>query len=755
MRLLYWLLGLNDTSSIHSASEGVWQPAMPLSTVVLVALVVAGIVAAALNFMPGNVMPLRTRATFALIRLCGFALLIVMLCQLELSLKLERVLPSEVAVVTDVSSSMGLTDVGGKSRLEAARQFNASVLNPLSKNVNLVPYAFNASVDSGKETQEPGGMTRLFDAVGAVAGRERDLQAIVLLTDGNDTQGDAGKLTSAMLAARGLPVYPVVFGEAGQPRLASVKMSSTAAYVRLGDELRLSATLSAREMGEQIVTVRLLEAGKDQPITVRENVRLGTDPVELNFTVKPDRPGERTYRVVLDGVGNSVSTQTLAAEHTVQVLNSKIRVLYLDIPRDERKILGHWLARDPVIELSTLTMMPKGGWYAQGPLRHKNSGDGLPNQEADLYQYEVIILGDIPRSYFRAGGDIAETKMQWLAEFVSRRGGALITLGGRSVYAAGQYQDSALSRILPFEIPATEKPEIPKKFRVNPSLIGLSHPAMQLEPNAQANREAWFDLPPLDGCNRVGKLKAGATLLASRDVPDEGAVPVIAIQNVGKGQVLALSVDTTWRWEMMRPAEGEDYFRRFWGNAIRSIAPDPRLEPGKPQIIRHQSETAVGQTITLSTRLVDSVFQPVRNAEVVVKVTSPSGKVSHIYPADGRSSPGLYEYDLALTEAGEWQVATTYKGQTTVEKIQAGSSAQELEDPRARPEVMASFARETGGRAFSPEDAAKNLLQTMRLSPRKIQQSVTVAVWNLPATMAAFILLVCLDCWLRKRRGMV
>ena len=30
--------------------------------------------------------------------------------------------------------------------------------------------------------------------------------------------------------------------------------------------------------------------------------------------------------------------------------------------------------------------------------------------------------------------------MQWLAEFVSRRGGALITLGGRSVYAAGQYQ---------------------------------------------------------------------------------------------------------------------------------------------------------------------------------------------------------------------------------------------------------------------------------------------------------------------------
>lgn len=76
-----------------------------------------------------------------------------------------------------------------------------------------------------------------------------------------------------------------------------------------------------------------------------------------------------------------------------------------------------------------------------GQLQHKNAGDGLPNQEADLYKYDVIILGDIPRGYFREGGDISETKMQRLVEFVSRRGGGLVTLGGRTAYAAGQYQD--------------------------------------------------------------------------------------------------------------------------------------------------------------------------------------------------------------------------------------------------------------------------------------------------------------------------
>lgn len=755
MRFLYWLMGLEETASIHSSAQWSWHQSTQLATWVIAAVAIAGIIAAGLNLLPGNQMPLRTRLSLMALRLAGFVLLLVMLCQLELRMQLDRVVPPNVAVVTDTSSSMMLTDAGGKSRLEAAQQFKQNVLTPLSPDANLISYTFNSTLQPESENAKPGGMTRLFDSLDALAKRESDLQAVVLLTDGNDTLGNVGNLTAAILASKRLPVYPVVFGASGEPKMASVKINASTPYVRLGDELRLSATLTAKDLGEQVVSVRLMEQGNDKPLTVRENVRLGKEPVEISFVVKPDKPGERTYRVLLEGVSNSVSVQTLAAEHTVQVLNSKIRVLYLDVPRDERKILAHWLARDPVVELCTLTMMPKGGWYAQGPLRHKNAGDGLPNQEADLYQYEIIILGDIPRSYFRAGGDIAETKMQWLAEFASRRGGTVITLGGRNVYAAGQYQDSALSRILPFEIPATDKPDIPKKFRVTPTPIALGHPAMLLEPTPQANREAWFDLPALDGCNRVGKVKPGATLLATRDVKDEGPVPIIAIQNVGKGMVLSLAVDTTWLWEMQRPAEGEDYFRRFWGNALRAVAPDPRVEPGKPQIIRHQSETAVGQTITLSTRLVDGVFQPIRNADLKVKVTSPSGKIGHIYPADGRSTAGLYEYDVALTEAGEWQVATTYKEQVTVDKIRAGSSLQELDDPRARPDAMAAFAKASGGKSFNAEEAVKNLVQSMKLTPRHVQQSISIAIWNLPATMIAFILLVCIDCLIRKRRGMV
>jgi uncharacterized membrane protein len=406
-----------------------------------------------------------------------------------------------------------------------------------------------------------------------------------------------------------------------------------------------------------------------------------------------------------------------------------------------------------VIDLASLTMLPKGGWYAQGTLFHENAGDGIPNSEVDLYKYDVIILGDVPRSYFRSGGDVAETKLQWVAEFVARRGGGLITLGGRNVYGAGRFQDSVLARLLPFDIEATDEPQVPKSFHVSLTPIGFSHPVMRLEYGEEANREAWFDLPTLDGCNRVGRIKPGASLLAFRKA-EKDEIPVVALQNVGKGNVLSLSADTTWRWEMMRPAEGEDHFRRFWGNAVRFLAPDPRIEPHRPQTLRYQSDASVGQTIVLATRLVDVLYKPVTGADLVVKVTSPSGKTTAIYPRDGRGAPGLYEYEVALDEPGEWETATTYKEKTTVEKIVAGGSAEEMDDPRAKPGVMAEFAESTGGKAFRPEQA-QALLDALDLSPRRLPETATLALWNRPMTMVLFMAFVCLDCLIRKRRGMV
>ena len=770
MTVLYWLLGFRDPGTIGRVVDWAWHTADSPGVLLLAGIALVAVLVAALNLLPHNVMPWQTRLSLTVLRLVGFGIVVLMLAQVELGLLVERRAKPRVALLTDTSGSMGLRDVGGPetssmqkspARLDAARQFVLEELAPLTEEAELVRYGFDwnleAQTESDQAEAQPGGMTRLIDAVREVSRRESDLQAVVLLSDGNDTRGDSGELLAPLLASRGLPVHAVVFGKSEALSVARVKVTEGASYVRLGDELRLTATITTEELGEQAVEVQLMQEGSDEPIAARQNVRIGAEPTDVSFVVRPDRPGPRTYRVVMRGVQGSASEGTLVSRHRVEVIDSKIRVLYLDIPRDERKIVGHWLARDPVVDLAALTMMPEGGWYGQGALQHKNTGDGLPDREADLYKYDVIILGDIPRGYFRSGGDVAETKMQRLVEFVSRRGGGLITLGGRDVYAAGGYQDSALARLLPFRIEATEEPQLPGKFHLAPTKLGLSHPVMSLERDPEKNRNAWFDLATLDGCNHVGEVKAGANLLATRAMTEEeggGSIPVIAIQNFGKGKVLSLSADTTWRWEMIRPLESEDYFRRFWGNAVRFVAPDPRLSPHRPRVRRYQSETAVGETVTLASRLVNDVFEPVRDADLEVEVLSPSGKMTRIYPRDGRRRPGLYEYDVRLDESGTWEVSTTYEGETSIERITAGDSSDELDDPRSRPEAMRRFARATGGEMFRPGQEDE-LLAALDLRPRLYQQRKVTDLWNLPLTLVLLIGVVCADCFIRKRRGMV
>lgn len=792
MSFLYWLMGLESPSSITKIDSLWWYTANPLPIWIVLLIALLGLVAAAVNLLPQNIMPIRTRVGLTIARVLGFAILIVLVLQVELRLNVQREVRPRIAVLTDASGSMGLNDAGNATRLEAARKFRETILPELSRRADVTsldfswqlhtaerltaaatqPAATPAPASTQSTTQpstspafqpaetvvfdpsKPAGLTRLSGSLRETLERERGLQGIIMLSDGNDTTGDNGAMLAPILASRKLPVFPVVFGDAKEPKMARVKIASASPYVRLGDELRLNASLASSNLGEQVVAVRVYEQGSQQPIASRENVRLGKEPINLSFVVRPVSIGLKTYRIAMEGIKESVTSRTLVAEQTVEVIRNRVKVLYLDIPRDESKILGIWLDRDPIVDLARLTLLPKGGWYASGQVLHENQGDGLPNREDDLYKYDIIILGDIPRSYFRAGGDVAETKMQRLVDFVTRRGGGLVTLGGRAVYAAGQYDDSALAKILPFDISASKEGQVPKQFKIAPTQVGFAHPIMALEPDPAANREAWLDLPTLDGNNFVGQVKAGASLLASRNIEGGGAMPIIAVQPVGKGQVLAISADTTWRWEMQRPAQGEDYYRRFWGNVVRTLAPDPRLSPNQPQITRYQTNTPVGQTVTLSTRLVDAVYKPLRDADLAVKVLSPSGKITNYYPRDGREAPGLYEYQVTLDEPGAWEVTATFRDQVSVERIVAGESNQELDDPRAKPEIMASFAAATGGQSFTPAQSAE-LLKRLDLTPKIATQTTTIAIWNLPALLIAFIAIVCIDCLVRKRRGMV
>ncbi len=802
-QLVYRLLGLPEAGRIVGAEGWTWYAVSPPSRILFAFVLMAGLIAATLSFVPRTGTPWRIRVLTGLLRMAGFGLLLLFLVRLELHVDVERELPPNVAVVTDRSGSMARPDVEGRSRYEAAREFAGLLRGRLASGADIAAYDLDWTLRPTAATEDTtaAGMARMGEGLRALSRAERDLQAVVLLTDGSSAED--GDIASAgpLFAARGTPIYPVVFGRSDAPPLPSVRFTGGGDYIRLGDELRLEAVLAAGAFEGEVVRASLFEDDNNEPVLPpREGIRLGARDQMLAFTLRPERPGRRTYRIVVEGLRGAVSTDLMTAEHIVDVVDQRIRVLYIDIPRDERKLVGHWLSRDPVVDFAGLLKLPRGGWFGQGELRHTviEGGHGLPENEADLYEYDIIILGDIPRGYF-GEQDPDETRMRWLADFVSRRGGGLITLGGYTVYNAGQYEGSALAAILPFRLARQAEAQEEGYFRVMPTGLGLAHPIMTLERDREANRAAWFELPRVDGVNRVAGVRPGATLLAVVE-REAGPLPVIAVHGVGNGRVLSLAMDTTWRWQMLRPRgsertgvpEGPDYFRQFWGNAVRYLAPDPRLTPDRPGIVRQSSDAAVGQTLELVTRLVDRFYRPIRQADLTVRVTAPSGRGWRLYPADSRGEPGMYPYRVTLDEPGEWMVTATHReadvraaiaaaerdleaaaasgeaarvavaeaalsaarAAVSVERIRVGGGhAAALRESRARPDLMDALAHATFGRRFDAGDVDA-LLSQLRVKTYRVRQRHAVAIWNLPAMLILFMAIVCLDCLIRKRRGM-
>ena len=69
--------------------------------------------------------------------------------------------------------------------------------------------------------------------------------------------------------------------------------------------------------------------------------------------------------------------------------------------------------------------------------------DGFPKTAEELYQYDAVILDDIEAAFF------TQDQLTLLQNFVSRRGGGLLMLGGPDSFAAGQYDRTPVGSLLP------------------------------------------------------------------------------------------------------------------------------------------------------------------------------------------------------------------------------------------------------------------------------------------------------------------
>jgi hypothetical protein len=188
-------------------------------------------------------------------------------------------------------------------------------------------------------------------------------------------------------------------------------------------------------------------------------------------------------------------------------------------------------------------------------------------------------------------------------------------------------------------------------------------------------------------------------------------------------------------------------------NIIRYLAPPPGRRPDTPQVNLADGSPQVGQEVVLTTDLKDSNFDPVRNADMVVTVTRPDGKSYRMYPRDVPEEPGYYTSRVLIEQPGAYQILAKHGKFESKREFLAGASAGEFVDLSVDREGMKRLVKAADGELV--EGGVAPWLQTVDMRPARQSVERDLEVWNSPLVLVAFIVLVSLDCWVRKRQGMV
>jgi hypothetical protein len=124
-----------------------------------------------------------------------------------------------------------------------------------------------------------------------------------------------------------------------------------------------------------------------------------------------------------------------------------------------------------------------------------------------------------------------------------------------------------------------------------------------------------------------------------------------------------------------------------------------------------------------------------------------------MFPRDLPEEPGAYQYRIPLEQPGHYKVVVRHKKTESTREFLAGAAAGEYADLSTDQPGMEQLVATARGR-IAPAKAS-TWLNRLNYEPAHITVERDLQVWNSPLVLVLFLGLVCLDCYLRKRQGLV
>jgi uncharacterized membrane protein len=404
---------------------------------------------------------------------------------------------------------------------------------------------------------------------------------------------------------------------------------------------------------------------------------------------------------------------------------------------------------DKNIALFTIVRTTQNKIYTQVP---DNSAEFLkvsfPTKVEDLFGFQGLILGSVEANYFTAA------QQDMIQQFVDRRGGGLLFLGGRNALADGGYDKQPFSDLLPVRLP--DHKNTFHREPATPQLTSSGRDSLitRIEENPDANVNRWKKLPYLMNFQEAGQPKPGAVVLAEMNASGH-TLPLLITQKYGRGRTAVFATGGDWRWQMLQPVEDMSH-EMFWRQMLRWLVSDTPT-----RVVSSTTKPVLFDDgrVHLRAEVRDTTYLPTSDAQVEARIVGPDGATQSVELHPDALEQGVYSVDWDAARPGSYVTEITAKrgqqelGHDVVTFRREDGVAENFHLEQNR-DLLEKLSSQTGGRYYRPNEVSK-LGEDISYSDAGITVRETRDLWDMPIIFFFVLLLCCTEWLLRRKWGVV
>jgi len=379
--------------------------------------------------------------------------------------------------------------------------------------------------------------------------------------------------------------------------------------------------------------------------------------------------------------------------------------------------------------------------------------DGFPKTQEELFGYHAVILDDVEADFF------SHDQMELLQEFVVKRGGGFLMLGGKESFQQGNFHRTPIGHILPVYLDQMAQQETVTRAYLNLTREGWLQPWARLCDNEQDELQRLLEMPAFRVLNCVRAVKPGARVLATVGNDPAQQFPALVVHRYGNGRAAALTIGDIWRWGLKQNQMRDD-MNRFWRQTLRWLVADV---PNRISLQATHKPDQVNQPVVFQVRVRKENFEPMDNVSIAIEVRDPQGQNLRLTAEPVLTESGLFEATYIPRYNGSYLARAVVNDANGAEVGDAETGwavdleAHEFRSIRTNRPLLERIARQTGGQVIEL-DALEDFVRSLPSRDVPITDTWIKPLWDLRGILPATFLLI-LMCFagewtLRRWKGM-